>query len=214
MDTKIPKSRILKDLIEYSKIPPELVYERCKYAVYELAVQWRKKKSMLNFYRYSDLYLYDLTFYQMQLERHNLIKQMVQQIKNLKLTKILEYGGGIGEFSLLCHENGLRVNYYDLDGTIKKYAMWRFRKHKANKISIANKHQLDEKWDAVNIMDVLEHLQNPQAIIKKLSKNSKYIFCNPHQIEFNILYPQHISKFSLDKYFINIQSYLWKNKNF
>lgn len=210
---KISNSRILKDLIDYSKLPPKLVYERCKYAVYELAIQWKSKKNILDFYKNSELYLYDLTYYQMMLESHGLIHQMIKQIKRLKLQKILEYGGGIGEFSLLCNENNLNVTYYDLDGVIKRYALWRFRKHNAKKIVIAKKDPLNEEWDIVNIMDVLEHLKNSEKIINKLSKKAKYVFCNPNQIQFNVFYPQHISKYNIRKYFNHIESYLWKNKN-
>ena len=211
--SKIPNSRILNDLIEYSKLPPQLVYERCKYAVYELAIQWRRKKSIPDFYKNSELYLYDITYYQLLLESHGLISQMIKQIKKLRLHRIMEYGGGIGEFSLICDQNNMNVTYYDLDGVIKKYALWRFHKYKAKGITITKKDSLNEEWDIVNIMDVLEHLEKPNRVIERLSKKSRYIFCNPDQIQFNAFYPQHISKFNIRKYFKHLEVYLWKNKN-
>ena len=209
---QVPKSKIFRDLVEYSKLPPRLVAARCKYAVYELAIQWHYKKNIEDFYKNSEMYIYDLTQYQILLESHNHIKKMINQIKKLKLSRILEYGGGIGEFSLLCHENRLKITYYDINGVIKKYALWRFRKHMANRIDIAKQDTLNKKWDIVNIMDVLEHLENPSKIIKKLSLNARYIFCNPNQIKFNFIYPQHISKYNIKKDFEHVETYLWKNK--
>lgn len=44
MEAKIDvkKSRIFNDLVEYTKLHPKLVIERCKYSVYELAILWNK----------------------------------------------------------------------------------------------------------------------------------------------------------------------------
>jgi protein-L-isoaspartate O-methyltransferase len=205
-------SRIFNDLVEYSKLPRELVLRRCNYAVSELAILWGKKKNVIDFYREADLYIYDLTKYQLILEHRQAVTQMVQQLKTIKVEKVLEFGGGIGEFSILCSEQGVKVTYHDLDGEIKNYALWRFQKHKAN-VVITMADPLQKKWDLVNVMDVLEHLENPEPIISQLAVNARYIFCNPEDVQYNIYYPQHISKFDLEPYFERLEGYLWKNKN-
>lgn len=129
----------------------------------------------------------------------------------MKIKTVLEYGGGIGEFSLVCSDNKLDIYYYDLDGLLKEYAKWRFKKHAAN-IKVMNEEPLNKKWDAVNIMDVLEHLEKPEDVIKKLAENVKFIFCNPQSIQYNVIYPQHISKFDLSPYFEHKGLHLWTNK--
>jgi len=213
MTTKIDAndSKIFQDLIAYTNVNPQLAIKRCDYAATELAILWNNKKNILKFYQDNNLYIYDLTKYQLILEHHNMISEMIKQIKELRLNKILEFGGGIGEFSINCAKNNLEITYYDLDGTIKNYALWRFKKHKCN-VKIAEEYPLNQKWDLVNVMDVLEHLENPQEIISDLSKNTKYIFCNPEEVKYNIYFPQHISKFDLTEHFTQIKGYLWKNK--
>jgi hypothetical protein len=60
---------------------------------------------------------------------------------------------------------------------------------------------------------VLEHLENPDDVIKKLAEKAKYIFCNPGDIKYNLYYPQHITNFDLTPFFERVEGYLWKNKN-
>ena len=207
----ISKSRIFNDLVEYTELPRNVVLKKLADSEKELAELWDKKISIIKFYQDNELYLYDLTKYQLILWHNKAIEKMIQQIKDLKLKKILEFGGGIGEFSLLCFENDLDISYYDLDGKIKNYALWRFKRHN-KKINIEKQDCLDQKWDIINIMDVLEHLENPKEIILKLKENAKYILCNPEEIQYNELCPQHISKFDLTEYFDHIEGHLWKNK--
>src|SRR4030042_3210734 len=93
----ISKTRIFNDLVEYTKIPRALVLQKCANAEKELAKLWKEKKNVIEFYKNTDLYLFDLTKYQIILEHQEEVKEMIGQIKALKLKKILEYGGGIGE---------------------------------------------------------------------------------------------------------------------
>ena len=141
-----------------------------------------------------------------------LLNSMQAQLKEIGAKKILEFGGGIGEFSIRCAKNELDITYHDLDGPTKDYALWRFEKHSAD-VKIGSETDLDKKWDLVNIMDVLEHIENPRPIIEKLSKNAKYIFCNPTEVKYNVFYPQHISKVDLDGKFEHVKEYLYRSVN-
>ena len=196
-------------MVEYTKIHPRLVFERCNYAVHELAILWNNKKSVVDYYQDTDLYIYDLTQYQIYLEHKNLVNEMIKQIQELGLKKVLEFGGGIGEFSIKAFEAGLHPTYHDLPGPTRKYALWRFIKYNAA-VHIDNDNPLDEEWDLINVMDVLEHLENPEKVIKKLVEKTNYIFCNPEEVQYNHIYPQHISKFNLEPYFEKVSGYLWK----
>lgn len=214
MEIKIDpqQSRLFKDLIDFTQLNPQLALKRCEYAAAELAVRWAKKKNVIDFYKGEDLYLFDLTKYQLILEHQGAVKKMIQQIQELKLNKILEFGGGIGEFSLHCAESGLDITYHDLDGVIKNYAQWRFDKHQAP-VKLDSQNPFLQEWDLVNVMDVLEHLENPKEVISQLGQKAQYLFCNPEEVRYNHFFPQHISKFDLTPYFEQVDSYLWKNKN-
>lgn len=212
--------RIVEDLLEYTKLPKEIVTNRMNYAVVELAYRWHKHRgSTLSYYKNTDLYIYDLTNYQISLRGEpDMIQWMIDKIKELDGKAILEYGGGIGEFSLVCAEKGLLVNYYDIPSETREYAQWRFDKHDKDGwiIPVSSEQIINlNDWDFVNIMDVLEHLDNFQEIIEMLSKTTKYIFTNPDEIKFNVYFPEHISnyKLHLEKYFNHMDGYLWKNKN-
>lgn len=210
------QSRVFCDLVEYTKLPKELVLRRCQYATTELAILWHMRKGVVDFYQTNDLYLFDLTFYQMLLEKHEIVQKMVEQVKVLGCQRVLEFGGGIGEFSLVCAEQKLPVTYFDVEGVIKKYAQWRFTKHNLNGITVASHSEVEllgQGWDLINVMDVLEHLEQPQGIIELLAKSVKYIFCNPEEIKYNMFYPQHISRFDLTPYFVREEGYLWRNKS-
>jgi len=210
----VTDEKLFLDLVEYTKLPVRLCFERCNYAFRELAALWHKKNpknqaEILEYYRKNEeLYLFDLTTYQLMMKEN--VKMMLKQMKELGVKKVLEFGGGTGEFTIQACQAGFEAAYFDLDGEIKNYALWRFKKHGVNPKVIDEKTDpLAEEWDLVNAMDVLEHLEKPEEVIKKLKEKTKYIFVNPEEIKYNLFYPQHISKYELNG-FENIEEYLWK----
>lgn len=212
----VAEEKLFKDLVEYSKLPPKLCFERCKYAVRELAVLWHLRKpqnseDIINYYKKNeDLYIFDLTLYQLMMKEN--IKKMIEQMKDLGVKKILEFGGGIGEFTIQAARAGFDISYYDLNGEIKNYALWRFEKHGVNpKILDEKIDPLSEEWDLVCVMDVLEHLEKPGEIIEKIREKTNYIFVNPEQVRYNILYPQHINRYDLEG-FETVEGFLWRKK--
>ena len=212
----VDRNPIFLDLIEYTKLHKDLAIKRCNYAATELAILWHSKKSVIDYYTSTDLYIYDLVRYQMILENAGDMEMMLNQVKKIGYPlKILEWGGGIGQFSLLISKDSV-CHYYDLDGPIRDFAMWRFAKSNGNDIIVHDEDPLDESWDIVMIMDVLEHLEDPEKIISKLSDKARYIICNPNKmIHYSIYYPQHISRYQekLEEFFDYIGENLWKNKN-
>ncbi len=189
---------ILDDLLEYTGKPRDLVVQRCKYAAYELAFLWGKRRDTLSYYRDTDLYIYDLTSYQSMIVPE--VNYMVEAAEKHKMKKVLDLGGGIGEYTLrLMKEAGVEVTYLDLKGSeTLKYAQWRFDKHKVRpKIVFEDEKWQNEKWDAIVAMDVLEHMENAQEVLAQIEKSTKFLFANPEKIKFNDLYPQHISEYQL-----------------
>ena len=219
-DQVVGARQILRDLIEYTGMPEELVKERCKNAVYELAWMWHKQHKELNheeimkFYRETDLYQFDLTKYQSMIIP--LVDLMVDMADSYGIKKVLDFGGGVGQYSIrLAKEADCDVTYLDLEGSeTAKYAEWRFKKHEA-KVTVVNENYKweDDNWDGVVIMDVLEHLEQPeyQRVIKALEEKAKYIFCNPEAVRFNVFFPQHITKIKLDG-FVQVEANLYYNK--
>ena len=203
--------QILTDLVEYIGRDRELVRQRCKSAMYELAWQWPKTKSTLDFYRESDLYIFDLTLYQAMMVPD--VNYMVEEAEIHKFKKVLDFGGGIGEYTLrLIKEANAEVTFLELkDSKTLEYAKWRFKKY-GIKPHIVNEDYTwqNEDWDAVVVMDVLEHLEDPKPVIEALKKRAKNIYANPEKVKYNQYYPQHISHFELDG-FKNLEINLYQN---
>lgn len=198
----IEKHILFTDLCEYyPKIHPALIFERLQYSNRELAIKWYMdvpsptKKNLNKFYS-TDLYIFDLTRYQLGRIHSGIIDEHIQLIKKYGSPRpsILEFGGGIGVWSSEVSKHW-KVDYYDLPGPSQDYAAWRFIKHKSN-IRILHSDVLDHKYQFVNCCDVLEHIPEKECnkIIDKLSKNAKYVFCVV-DVPFNELYPMHIYDF-------------------
>lgn len=206
---------LLNDLIEYTGKPRELVVQRAKTAMIELAWQWHEHKDDTAYYRDTDLYIFDLTKYQAQLVVD--VDMMIEEIKVRKLKKVLDFGGGIGEYTRRAiQEAGADVTFLELkDSQTLKYANWRFTKHKIKPKIVNEEYPWHaEKWDVVFAMDVIEHLNKEEAekTIKALQKNAKYVFANPEFLKFDDLFPQHITKFELTG-FVKVGTMLYKNKS-
>ena len=128
---------------------------------------------------------------------------------------MLDFGGGIGEYSIVGCKAGAEVVYQDIAGSkTADYALHRFYKHGIKQPELWDEnHEIDRDFDLIVAMDVLEHLENPEEVIKNMGKHCTYLLVNPDLIMYNELYPEHISHYDLTPYFYKVDGYLWKNKN-
>ena len=206
------------ELTEYTGRDRRLVEQRCKTALYELAWKYEEdyKKDPLASYRDNDLYVFDLTNYQTLLQNSNFHTLLIDFLKRYDCKKILDFGGGIGEYTILAMENGIKADFLEVGGSkTLEYAKWRFKKYGVKPKILTEKTDLTgRKYDCVVAMDVFEHIENPEPVIKKVAEISRYVFCNPFELPFNYLYPQHISRYDEDlrKYFEIVDRYLWERK--
>lgn len=221
MDIDVINEELFTDLCQFlgPYQPKELALQRCNYARYELAWQYNLFRALgapeEEFYQKTDLYIYDLTLYQINLKYNGGMDKIFSALKTHvpANSRIIEYGGGIGEFSLQAARRGYDISYYDLDGKTREYALWRFNKHNV-KVNLNDDIWLN--YDVVNIMDVLEHIEKSKSelLIDVLQRSVKYVICNPDEIYFNALYPMHIYDFSkyFKERFTQVEGYLWKPK--
>ena len=213
---------LYEELAEFVNQDLALVKQRCRIAGIELAYQWEDQKDdPIAYYRDSDLYIFDLTGYQTALKNHDFHSWYQNLIKNYGWKTGLDFGGGIGEYTIVACQNGVEMDFSEVeDSQTLRYAHHRFEHH----IIVAGKNAVnspvihsenylpDKDFDFIVAMDVFEHMEKPEPVIKAIAEHTKYLFCNPEQIKFNWLYPQHISKFTLEPYFENIGLYLWRRK--
>lgn len=205
---------LYEELAEYTQRDLWLVTERSKTAVIELAWRWPMFKDMeLDFYRESELYIFDLTSYQSVLRDRGFHTMFVQMLKRLDIKTMLDFGGGIGEYTILGLQNGVETDFLEVDGSYTmNYAKHRFKTHNLNP-KILNENSQITYHDMVVAMDVFEHIKDPAPLITEIAKNCRYMVCNmPGELPYGPAYPQHISFPNLNKDFELVGNYLWKSR--
>ena len=204
------------ELAEYTGRPQVLVEARSTHASVELAWQFEKHKDdPLAHYRSTDLYLFASTRYQMELQANNMSSWYQSIIKRHGWKRGLDLGGGIGEQTILALEAGVeRMTFVEVNNSpTMEYAVWRFDNHKCcEKIDVMSEdYKVEKNFDFVVAMDVFEHMERPTPVIRAVAEHTGWLFCNPTEIKYNWLYPQHISQYTLNPYFKEIEAYLYKN---
>jgi len=126
--------------------------------------EWEKRKDIKSFYEETKSYIFGLIGFN-TLER---IKTVTYPIKGTSNANILDFGAGIGELGMYFTEYN-KVYYYDLECKSKEFAKFVSKKTKRPMIFIDNEEDVyKKKYDLIILMDVLEHLENPLEITKKL----------------------------------------------
>jgi 2-polyprenyl-3-methyl-5-hydroxy-6-metoxy-1,4-benzoquinol methylase len=206
--------RLYEELAQYTGRPLELVRTRCQSAIVELAWQWHSNPDHPEqFYKNTDLYLFDLTEYQQRLYRANWYIWFQEILGELKIKRILDFGGGIGESLIQAYAAGVReLDYVDIkDSKTMDYAMHRFRSHN---VSVQIWDGIPRKeYDLIIAMDVLEHIPNPGQAIRRFKEAGPYLIANPEQISFDAVFlPQHISNYNLAADYQHIEGNLYQRR--
>lgn len=201
------------DLARYTGRDPDLVRQRCKTALVELAWQWDAyKERPTDFYRETDLYLFDLTEYQMRLRTNGTHTWLRQTVRDHGWQRGLDFGGGIGEWALIAEDEGAKMAYHDLcPSKTWDYAAWRFGRHQAH-IAMLQSYPLNERWPFVIAMDVLEHLPEPEPVLEQIARCTDWVFWNPYEIQYCYLTPMHISRYDPSPLFEHVEGYLWHRR--
>ena len=119
------------ELAEYTGRDYELVKARCVIAHIELAWLWEEYKDRpIDFYRETEWYIFGLSFYQTRLAEKKLDIWYQYQIRTHGWKKGLDFGGGIGEQTILAFEEGAEMDFLDVERSkTLEYARWRFNKY-------------------------------------------------------------------------------------
>jgi 2-polyprenyl-3-methyl-5-hydroxy-6-metoxy-1,4-benzoquinol methylase len=155
---------------------------------------WNNKSSIIDFYKETEHYIYDLIKFNSQ-ERLTSLMYPIQRINNYT---ILDFGGGIGILSIFLSANNT-VYYYDLDGKTKKFAKFLNEKIGGKVIFLDSLEEVyDKTYDMIISMDVLEHLENPLDVAFKLhdcvNKEHGLFYTTGMRFSINETLPMHIKK--------------------
>lgn len=128
------------------------------------------------FYRVSQGYLYNLTAFAMSATKLPYLEVLTRHVP--PGGKVLDYGCGIGSDGLLLLEAGYRVEFADFDNPSTEYLRWRLRRRGLD----APIHDLDgdvpSGFDATFAFDVLEHVENPFAMLGEMERRARLVEVN------------------------------------
>lgn len=207
-----------KELADYLDRDYSLVKARCQYAFTEIAWQWPQYKMQpTQLYKTTDLYLFDLTYYQSLLQESGWHTWLETLLKNSPhIQKVLDFGGGIGEATIIAAEKGLDVSYLDVEGSkTMEYAKHRFQKYNVSPKILTERDSL-EKYDLIIAKDVLEHIENSDTVLKTFAEKTHYLICKIEDLPYNEFYPEHISHPDPSPYFEQslANNELWRSKEY
>lgn len=130
------------------------------------------RRNILDLYKISQPYnVFSLSYWHMQ-RWH---KKFRNNVLKYSTGKILDYGGGIGDISLILSQNGLDVTYADINGKNMEFAKWLFKKNilEIAVFDVENEFELiwEKKYDTIICLDVIEHVYNPKELLEKMTSN-------------------------------------------
>ena len=220
---KLDEYSDIQELKRYLKIDAEEVYQRCMHGALNMCKAWTDKfgkdkneadleeAAVLDFYRNTDLYLYDLTWFwsHNRSAREAVLNVMTNRFQKGSEVRVLDFGCGIGDYGLwYASENPkAKVDFHDINTHNLAYLKHRIALRetqgdipKGNCSIIAEKElPEEEKYDIILALDVLEHIKNPGEVALKLRKLLKRNGTLIGKVEpKGAFQPQHISELDLN----------------
>jgi len=162
---------IQKELIKYGanylKITEEEFLKRIDNLQPIIQKEWKDKKTIIDFYKTTDTYIYSLVNF----NKDYRIANLLHPIRYLKDAKILDYGAGIGIIPILLAQHNTTY-YYDVEGKTKEFAKYLNKQfHYKTAFVDSEKEALKLDVDIIICVDVLEHLEKPMELVKKITES-------------------------------------------
>jgi mycofactocin system glycosyltransferase len=172
------RTSLVTELAEYLDQPIDQVAARCATARRELAQAWQAAAptapaAVTAFYRETDSYLFDLTWWHALVEDDSALVQVeaLETALARGCRSALDFGSGIGSLGLLLARHGLAVTLADVNARLNAYAQWRFERRglRARLLDLNVDRLPVGVFDFIAAIDVLEHLADPGAAAAALA---------------------------------------------
>ena len=172
------QASLIGELAEYLGYSEKEVFERCRVGAGELAGAWRaaaprKAEEVSDFYRQTDAYLYDLTWWHALAVDESALSQVeaLELATGYRARTVLDFGSGIGSLGLLFARNGLDVTLAEINPALNDYARWRFDRRglPARFLDVGAEALPEAAFDFVSAVDVLEHVPDPRSVLIALA---------------------------------------------
>lgn len=128
-------------------------------------------------YRRSQAYLYNLTFFSVTGTKLPYVRALTAAVP--PPARLLDYGCGIGSDGLALIEAGYEVDFADFDNPSVGYLRWRLRRRGLRaRIFDVDRAGPPPGYDAVFAFDVLEHVDDPRALLARLERTARVVCIN------------------------------------
>jgi 2-polyprenyl-3-methyl-5-hydroxy-6-metoxy-1,4-benzoquinol methylase len=218
---KLDEYQDVQELMRFKKIKSEECYQRCVHGALNMCKAWTdrfgkdakeedlKEEDVLEFYRSTDLYLYDLTWYW----SHNRnTRDTIMNHWREKQERVLDFGCGIGDYGLAYAAENPKsaVDFYDINRENLAYVAHRINVREVQNIIEKGSCQIfneaegkvlmsqEERYDMIFAFDVLEHMKNPiegAANIRRMLKRNGLLMAQVAPK--GMFQPQHIGEIDL-----------------
>ena len=131
----------------------------------------RDAGQVLDFYRQSESYIFELMAANHLVETLYNYSVTVGKLAKVGVTELLDYGAGIGSFALAARAAGIRVRHMDLESKTLAFARWRYETRSAgvDVIVASGDHDDIPRSQAIVCTEVVEHLTQPIALLDALA---------------------------------------------
>lgn len=159
---------VFDDLTAYLKQPVAAIAEAywreragADHAAQQRVAAATEEAPVLAYYADTPIYLYQLSYWEACHDKQAWFQVVERACRRYGLTRVLDFGGGVGGLACYLGARGIRCDYLDVGGKTFEYAGWRFRRHglPVRQYDVTQPASLPtESYDAVVTWDVLEHL--------------------------------------------------------
>lgn len=131
------------------------------------------RQQVEDWFKKNSTYLFELSEFHSGPLRKRITRQVLDFCKKSNVSSILDYGGGIGEDSIQAAKRDYEAWMADLPSQTMEYAKWRAKKYGLliDFIEIKNDRPLKYTFDAITCFEVVQHLFNPEKVVKHLIKH-------------------------------------------
>ncbi|MCF8336595.1 MAG: class I SAM-dependent methyltransferase [Bacteroidales bacterium] len=126
-------------------------------------------KRLENFYKTTSSYVLELTAANHQVETLFNYSLVIKKLKELGITHLYDYAGGIGTFVLMAKLNGLSVAFSELDSITREYAIQRINDSGDDMdfhVIEYDSPDLEDNQGCIVCTEVLEHIYEPEKLVE------------------------------------------------
>jgi 2-polyprenyl-3-methyl-5-hydroxy-6-metoxy-1,4-benzoquinol methylase len=130
-----------------------------------------------DFYRSSEMYLYNLTIFEMSGTKEPYRAELVRHLR--PGARVLDYGCGIGADGLALGDEGFDVSFADFANPSTELLRWRLaRRGRDAPVYDLDRDEVPSGFDAVFCFDVIEHIDDPFAFLERLESLADLVMVN------------------------------------